>query len=426
MFLTCATNPHTRSPRTYETTSFFHLSVVICSFLTGNGFGAPSWGHYQHDNAHTGRTNVPVDPSNLALAWSAQNYARALIVGDTLYARRLDGLSTTVTAFSLNDGQVKWSYFGENIYFGYMQLAGDFLVLYGFDYGSVFYDTLSVLNRKTGQFLYTVVLPSKFALADLTVDRDPQSGDVIAYCNGGGSGTLVAVHLGRSGGNYLWTEVGDFGSNSIPTPIEDSLVMFGNGSGTAFDRATGAQNVFFVDSASNSNDGAPAVYNSQRKDFYVKLDYSVQGESKVMAFHYNSHDSIEPLWTRTTPYSQFGGTVAIGPEGNLYSVGSNKLAIIDPNDGSTIQSVPFPFVNGCNPVLTRGVVWVYSDTRTYACDSRTLELLRVFDGSAGFNHGFEPLGAFVSDTAALNIHNCTRVCTGGVWVYRSQSLLGIR
>ena len=398
----------------------FRLSVVVFSFLAGNGFGAPSWGHYQHDNAHTGRTNVPVDPLNLALAWSAQNYARALIVGNTLYARHLDGESTTVTAFSLSDGQVKWSYFGENIYFAAMQMAGDFIVLDGFDSGSVFHDTLSVLNRKTGQFLYKVELPFDYALAEPTVARDPRSGDVLAYCNGGAERTLVAVHLGRTGGNYLWTEVGDFDSNSIPTPIEDSVVMFGGRSGTAVDRATGAQNVFFVDSASNLNGGAPAVYNSQRKDFYVKLDYSVQGESKVMAFHYNSHDSIEPLWTRTTAFSQFGGTVAIGPEGNLYSVGSNEFAIIDPNDGSTIQSVPFLFVNGCNPVLTRGVVWVYSDTQTYAYDSRTLELLRVFDGSAGFNHGFEPLGAFVSDTAALN------TTTGGVSVYQTQSLLGIR
>jgi hypothetical protein len=117
---------------------------------------------------------------------------------------------------------------------------------------------------------------------------------VLAYCNGGAERTLLAVHLGRTGGNYLWTEVGDFDSNSIPTPIEDSVVMFGGGSGTAVDRATGAQNVFFVDSAANLNGGAPAVYNSQRKDFYVKLDYSVQGESKVLAFHYNSQDSIKP------------------------------------------------------------------------------------------------------------------------------------
>ena len=399
----------------------FRLSVVFFSFVAANGYGAVNWGHYQHDNAHTGRTSAPVDPSNLALAWSAEGYTHALIGNDTLYARRLDGESTTVTAFSLNDGQVKWSYFGENIYFAAMQGAGDFIVLDGFDSGGVFLDTLSVLDRKTGQFLYKVVLPFEYALAEPTLDRDPQSGDVIAYCNGGSYGMLVTVRLDETGGDDLWTEVGDFGPNSIPTVIEDSVVMFGGGSGTALDRATGAQNVFFVNFAGNSNGGAPAVYNSQRKDFYVKLDYSVQGESRVMAFHYNSQDSIEPLWTRITPFIQKGGTVAIGPEGNLYSVGSNELVIIDPSDGSTIQSVPFLFVNGCTPALTRGVIWVYSETQTYAYDSGSLELRRVFDGSAGFYFGFDPVGGFVSGTAALNT-----ITTGGLSVYRSQSLLGIR
>jgi hypothetical protein len=398
----------------------FRLSVVIFFFLVGNGFGAPSWGRYQHDTAHTGRTNAPVDPSSLALAWTAQDfYVGPLIVGDTLYATRLDGLSTVVTAFSLNDGQVKWSYFGEDIYFGYMQVAGDVVVLDGFDYGGIFFDTLSVLNRKTGQFLYKVVLPLEFALTDFTLDRDPQSGGFTAYCKS--FETIVAVHLGKAGGQYLWTEVGDLGDRSIPTVIEDSVVMFGGGSGTALDRATGAQNVFFVDFAGNSNSGAPAVYNSRRRDFYVKLDYQVQGETRVMAFHYNSQDSIKPLWTRITPFSQFGGAVAIGPEGNLYAVGSNELAIIDPNDGSTIRSVPFLFVNGCTPALTRGVVWLHSDTQTYAYDSRTLELLRVFDGSPGFDLGYDPVGAFVPDTAALNTRR-----TGGVSVYRSQSLLEVR
>src|SRR6476646_2912579 len=158
----------------------FYLSIAVGSFLAGSSFGAPSWGHYQHDTAHTGRTNAPVDPSSLALAWSTQDVA-PLIVGDTLYARHLDGESTVVTAFSLNDGQVKWSYFGEDIYFGYMQVAGDVVVLDGFDNG-VLFDTLSVLNRKTGQFLYKAVLPFKFALTDFTLDRDPQSGGITAYC----------------------------------------------------------------------------------------------------------------------------------------------------------------------------------------------------------------------------------------------------
>jgi hypothetical protein len=153
----------------------------------------------------------------------------------------------------------------------------------------------------------------------------------------------------------------------------------------------------------------------------VKLDYRVQGETRVMAFHYNSQDSIELLWTRITPFNQSGGPVAVGLEGNLYSVGSNELAIIDPSDGSTIQSVPFLFGNGCSPALTRRVVWVYSETQTYTYDSRTLEPLRVFDGSAGFYFGFDPLGAFVSGTAALNT-----VTTGGISVYLSQPTLGIQ
>jgi outer membrane protein assembly factor BamB len=372
---------------------FFRLSVVIFLFQATNGFGAPSWGHYQHDTAHTGRTNALVDPPSLALAWSTQDVA-PLVVGDTVYARHLDGESTVVTAFSLNDGQVKWSYFGEGIYFGYMQVAGDAVVLDGFD-NDLLFDTLSVLNRKTGQFLYKVVLPFKFALTDFTLDHDPQSGGITAYCES--FDTLVAVHLRKAGGYYLWTEAGDFGDCSIPTVIENSVVAFGDG---------------------NSNSGAPAVYNSRRKDFYVKLDYQVQGETRVMAFHYNSQNSIEPLWTRITPFSQFGGAVAIGPEGNLYAVGSNEFAIIDPNDGSTIRSVPFLFVNGCTPALTRGVVWIYSNTQTYAYDSCDLELLRVFNGSPGFAFGLDPVGAFVQGAAALNTASY-----GGVAVYRSQSLL---
>jgi len=211
----------------------FRLSVVVFSFLTGNGFGATSWGHWQHDNAHTGRTHAPVDPSSLALAWSAENYLRPLIVGDTLYARRLDGESTTVTAFSLTDGQVKWSYFGENIYFGYIQVAGDFLGLEGF-----------------------------------------------------------------------WGELGVFGGGP-------------------------------------SLGSAPVSYNPRRGDFYVKLDYSSEGVTRVRAFHYTSNDLIELLWIRTTPFNQFGGMIAIGSNDRLYAVGSGEIAIINPDNGSTITSIPF-------------------------------------------------------------------------------------
>jgi hypothetical protein len=207
---------------------------------------------------------------------------------------------------------------------------------------SLLTDTLSVLNRKTGQFLYKVGLPFEFALTDLTLDRDPQSGGITAYCND--FATLVAVHLGKASGHRLWTAVGDVGERCIPTVIENSVVMFGGGgSGTAFDRATGAQNVFFIDTVGNTTGGAPAVYNSRRKDFYVKLDYEVQGETRVMAFHYNSQDSIEPLWRRTTPSASLVARWRLVRRVIFIPSASDELAIIDPNDGSTIRSVPFLF-----------------------------------------------------------------------------------
>jgi hypothetical protein len=396
----------------------FRLFILFCFLLAGNGTRAGSWSHYQHDNAHSGRTDDLVEPSTLALAWSAENYFRPLIVGDVLYAKRLDGLSTTVTAFSLSDGEVKWSYFGEDIYFAGIAIAGDFVVLDGFDFGDVNQDTLSVVNRRTGEFLYKLYLPFEFALADPVLVRDTQGEGVLAICNGGDYGKLVAFRLDRSGGHHLWKVRGDFTANSIPAVIEDSVVTFGVGSGTAIQRETGAQNVFFVD-IPGGNGGQTGVCNAQRKDIYVKLDYSSEGVTRLWAFHYNSHDSIEPLWTRVTPIGQTGGTVAIGAEGNIYSVASNEIAVIDPSDGSTIKSVPYLDV-GSNASLTRGVLWVHSFTQTFAYDSTTLALLRVFDVGPGNYGPAIPIGAFASDTAAIDTLLCTPTCAGGVSVFRSQ------
>ena len=95
--------------------------------------------------------------------------------------------------------------------------------------------------------------------------------------------------------------------------------------------------------------------------------------------------------------------VVIGADDNLYAVGSGEIAIIDPNDGTTINSIPFSFINGCTPALTNNVLWVYSDTDTYAYDATSLALFRSFPGSSGFNFGFDSTGAFVPGTAALNI-----------------------
>lgn len=376
------------------------LHLTLLAFALG-GARAENWGAYQHDTAHTGRSNATVKPVDLALAWSAPNYTGSLIIGDTLYAKSYHGLSTAVAAFSVADGRVKWNYRGDNIYFGSMAAEGQFVVLEGFDFGDVFTDTLTVLDRATGQFRYKLEIPFSFALLDFTLVRDPVTGDVIAYCSDGG--TLLKILILKDGAQILWTQSGDLGSSSIPAIVGDSVVVVGYGNGYAFDRTTGAKNNFFVDPTSNLNGGAPVACNARRGEFYFKVDYSARSETKVRAFRYNNNSSIQLLWTRTTPYVQFGGTVTIGPDDNLYVVGSGEIAILNPDDGSTIKSIPFPFVNGCGPILTRRVLWVYSDTQTYAYDSQSLELLRVFNGSAGFNLGFDSLGAFVPGTAAFNL-----------------------
>ncbi|MEO6871017.1 MAG: PQQ-binding-like beta-propeller repeat protein [Chthoniobacterales bacterium] len=124
--------------------------------------------------------------------------------------------------------------------------------------------------------------------------------------------------------------------------------------------------------------------------------------TKVLAFHYDNNNAIQLLWTYSTSYVQFGGSVALGADGSIYVVAGRKLAVLDPADGSIIRSVSFPFQNGCTPALSRGVLWAYSDKQTFALDPASLEVLQNFPSSSGFGLGYISPGAFVRGTAALN------------------------
>jgi len=377
-------------------------AMLLASLVVAwGGLPAAQWAQYQHDNAHTGRTSAAVKPSILVPAWSAPGYTGALIVGDTLYAKSYIGLSTAVSSFAVATGQLKWTHPGDNIYFANMTTAGAFVLLEGFDFGDPSIDTLTVLDRATGQFLYKLELPLSFSFLDPTIVRDSATGEITAYCSDGHA--LASVRVKQDAAQILWTQTGDLGTSSVPTIVGDSVIVVGSKTATAFDQATGARNDFFVDPIDNLSAGAPVAWNEQRSEFYVKVDYQAEGLTKVRAFHYDGNDSIDLLWTSTTPMDQFGGMPAIGPDDNLYVVRSGEIAILRPDDGSTLKSIPFPFVNGCSPILTRRVVWVYSDTQTYAYDSMSLALLDVFEGSAGFNLGFIPVGAFTPGTAALNL-----------------------
>jgi hypothetical protein len=373
---------------------------LTCLAPAGSELLAQQWAHYQHDAAHTGRTGAAVKPSQLVPAWSAPGYTGALVLGDTLYAKSPIGLSTAVSAFSLADGQVQWTWPGTDIYFANLAVGGPFALLEGFDFGDPSVDTLTVLDRATGQFLHKLELPLSFSFLDPTVEPDPATGDVLAFCSDGS--TLACVRVAQDAGQILWTQAGDLGSSSVPTFVEGSVIVVGSQSATAFDRATGAANAFFTDTQMNLNSGAPVAWNEARGEFYVKLDYQAADRTRVRAFRYDGNAAIQLLWTIETPLEQFGGMLAIGPQGLLYAVRSDEVAVLDPDDGSTLKSVPFPFANGCSPALSRGVLWVHSETQTFAHDARTLAVLRVFEGSPGFGLGFGPLGAFTPGVAALN------------------------
>ncbi len=380
----------------------FSLCFAVLFFSVSAAW-AENWGHYQHDNAHTGRSTAAVKPAKLQFAWSAEGYTGALILGDTVYAKRIDGSDTSVSAFALGDGQVLWTYPGENIYYGNMAVGGPFVVVEGFDENSTFVDNLSVLDRATGALLYRFPLPLFLSFLDPVLERDPVTGKIVAYCSDGS--TLAAVQLERTGAQILWTQSGDLGSSSVPAIVGQSVIVFGAQRAYAFDRTTGAANNFFVDSTFNQNSGVPASYNAKRGEFYVKMDYSASDQTKVRAFRYTSNDSIDLLWTQTTVRDQFGGGVSIGVDDSLYTVRSSEVAVLDPANGSVVQSIPFPFPNGCSPILSRRVLWVYSDTQTYAYDTTTLAPVRVFDGSQGFSLGFDPLGALVSRSAVINTYD---------------------
>ncbi|MEO8440731.1 MAG: PQQ-binding-like beta-propeller repeat protein [Spartobacteria bacterium] len=381
----------------------FRLIALVVLGLSADSSLAQHWRQYQHDGGHRGQSNVNINPAALAQVWSAAGFIEPRILGDTLYARKRESLSTRVAAFSLADGQEKWSTLGDGVYFGNLAVAKDFLILEGFNYNGGFSDVFVVLDAATGQERYRIDLPLEFSFSEPNLAKE--AGGPVAYCTDGG--TLAAVRVGKDAANILWTQTGDIGLSEA-TIVGDSVITFGaGGTGSAFVRATGTKSVFF--NGGPSLGSAPASANPRRGDFYVKLDYKTEGVTRVRAFHYNSNDSIELLWTRVTPFNQSGGMVAIGSDGNLYAVGSGEIAIIDPNDGSTIKSIPFPFVNGCTPALSGNVLWVYSDTDTYAYDASSLDLLAAFPGSSGFNFGFDSVGAFVPGTAALNFKDRIQV-----------------
>jgi len=146
-----------------------------------------------------------------------------------------------------------------------------------------------------------------------TVVQDPISGNVTAFVTDGIQ--VSAVSLGSVSGLVLWTQTGEFGCQSIPTVVGNSIVLVGPGQYYAFDQVTGAANHFWSGGVSGGG-GSTVAYDATRQQFYVLEDYDP--DTTLSAYHYADNFHIKLLWQRTGDGVGYGGSVAIGPRQRLF------------------------------------------------------------------------------------------------------------
>src|SRR5205823_13797340 len=145
-------------------------------------------------------------------------------VGNTIYATQpgLSGSLTTVSSFNLSTSAINWSYTGEFVYPSQAGIGGGFLTFVGPTASS---SSLYVLDAITGTLRYTVPIPEGPGSLMPTIVPDLISGNVNAFVTDGIQ--VSAVSLGSVSGLVLWTQSGEFGGQSIPTVVGDSIVLVG-------------------------------------------------------------------------------------------------------------------------------------------------------------------------------------------------------
>jgi hypothetical protein len=367
---------------------------IAGAILFARSVVADDWPYYQHDAWHTGDSNALVNPQALSLAWTAPSstfgYSTPVIIGNTIYATQpgLSGSLTTVSSFDLSTGAINWSYTGDFVYPSQAGIGGGFVTFVGSTASS---SSLYVLNAITGTLRYTVPIPEGPGSLMPTIVQDPISGNVTAFVADGGS-TLSAVSLGPVSGSVLWTQYGLFGGQSIPTVVGSSIVIVGPGQYYAFDQATGSANHFWSGGVAGGG-GTTGAYDAARQQFYV-LEYYNDPTPTLSAYHYTDNDHITLLWQRTGAGVGGGGSVAIGPTGNVYSAGNSVIWELDPATGATLRFIPGSFAGGVTPALTNNVLWIIGTSQTFAYDLITLQLLRAFNGSRGsLNTAYDSPGA---------------------------------
>jgi hypothetical protein len=303
---------------------------------------------------------------------------------------------TTVSSFNLSTGAINWSYTGNFVFPSQPGVGGGFVTFVGSTISS---SSLYVLDALTGTLRYTVPIPEGLISMMPTVAQDLISGNVTAFVADGSQ--VSAVSLGPVSGSVLWTQTGSFGGQSIPTVVGSSIVLAGPGQYYAFDQATGAPNHFWSGGISGGG-GSTVAYDAARQQFYVLEDYN-DPTPTVSAYHYTDNAHITLLWQRTGAGVGGGGSVAIGPTGNVYSAGNTVIWELDPATGATLRFIPGSFANAVTPALTSNVLWIIGETQVFAYDLLTLQLLRAFNGSRGsLNSAYDSPGAFADGYFVLD------------------------
>jgi hypothetical protein len=379
---------------------------AVSAILFARPVAADDWPYYQHDPWHTGDSSALVSPQALSLAWSAPSsptgYSTPVIVGNHIYAMQNQGgggqSQTTVSSFDLATGAINWSYTGDFVFPSQPGVGGGFVTFVGSTLSS---SSLYVLDAVTGSLRYTVPIPEDLGSLMPTIVEDKISGTVTAFV--ADSSRVSAVSLGAMSGSVLWTQSGEIGGASIPTVVGSSIVLAGPGQYYAFDQATGEANHFWSGGIEGGG-GSTVAYDAARQQFYVLEDYDP--DTTLSAYHYTDNAHITLLWQRTGEGVGYGGSVAIGPTGNVYSAGNTVIWELDPATGTTLRSIPGSFANGVTPALTNNVLWIIGQIQVFAYDLITLQLLRAFDGSRGdLNTPYDSPGAFANGYFVLDYGN---------------------
>ena len=396
-------------------------AVIAGLMLAATAAGAAEpWGIYLHDNEHTGRAAIVVDPDVLdkTPAWSAPTgYSIPLVVGNRVYAMRTQaGVGddeTRIAAFDLVTGEQLWEISQRLIFPSALAYHDGRLVYVSIDQAE-FEPLLFVRDAETGELIYSVVVPNPLiALPTIHVNAD--SGEVVAYLAGphftnfGAFPNMTAVTLDETSGSIKWVDplYRDFGDTSFPTVVGGSIVVVGPCHYYAYDLEGGSVNEFHNGGCSGGGGNAVAyAANRNPGQIYIVAEFDgVTPGVSVSAWEYRGQDDINLAWKSDEPVNGIG--VAIdGTIGAVWVAAYDRLLEINASGGATMGFADGMFASGMVPIISGSFVWTFEtsgsgDTVVYDIDA-LVEVAR-FPGARGdLNNPFGAPGAFGNNAFLLD------------------------